>query len=60
MPRPRLSLLRLGGDAVRTIGQLGNSNCGWCLNAMADQLRARPIVGNVHLNASAGCLVVDH
>jgi hypothetical protein len=45
---------------VRTIIQLGSSNCGWCLNAMADQLRARPLVGNVHLNASTGCLVVDH
>jgi hypothetical protein len=27
---------------------------------LVDQLRARPLVRHVHLNASAGCLVVDH
>jgi hypothetical protein len=27
---------------------------------MVDQLRARPLVRREHLNASAGCLVVDH
>jgi hypothetical protein len=45
---------------VQTIVQLANSNCIWCLNAMAHQLRARPLVRRVHLDASAGCLVVDH
>lgn len=45
---------------MRTVVQLANSNCTWCLNAMVDQLRARPLVRRVHLDASAGCLVVDH
>lgn len=45
---------------MRTVVQLVNGNCVWCLNAMVNQLRARPLVRHVHLNASAGCLVVDH
>jgi len=27
---------------------------------MSDRLRARPLVRQVHLNSTAGCLVVDH
>ena len=45
---------------VQTIVQLGNSNCGWCLNAMSDHLRAQSLVGRVQLNQATGCLVVDH
>jgi len=45
---------------VRTIFELGNSNCSWCLNSTLDDLRGRADVGAVFLNASAGCLVVNH
>ncbi len=45
---------------MRTVVQLANSNCPWCLRAMSDRLRARPLVRQVHLNSTAGCLVVDH
>ncbi len=45
---------------MRTVVQLANSNCAWCLNAMADNLGARPLVHGVEVNAAAGCLVVDH
>lgn len=43
-----------------TVVQLANSNCPWCLRAMSDRLRARPLVRQVHLDFTAGCLVVDH
>jgi hypothetical protein len=45
---------------VRTIVQLANSNCGWCLRFMSDRLRARPLVRQVRVDSTAGCLVVDH
>lgn len=45
---------------MRTIVQLGNSNCGWCLKAMADHLRAQSLVHRVRLNQATGCLAVDH
>lgn len=45
---------------MRTIVQLGNSNCGWCLNAMVNRLRAQSLVRRVQLDQAAGCLVVDH
>ena len=45
---------------MHTIINLGNSNCPWCLNAMVEHLRANPLVGDVHVNATAGCLEVDH
>ena len=45
---------------MRTVVELANSNCIWCLNAMAEEVRARPLVRHVQLSASAGCLVVDH
>ncbi len=45
---------------MRTIVGLANSNCSWCLNVMADRLAARPLVHAVHLDATSGCLVVDH
>ena len=45
---------------MHTIIDLGNSNCSWCLNALAEHLRANDLVGEVHTNASTGCLEVDH
>jgi len=45
---------------MQTIVQLGNSNCGSCLNAMADHLRGQSLVRRVRLNQATGCLVVDH
>ncbi|MDQ6837716.1 MAG: hypothetical protein M3137_05080 [Actinomycetota bacterium] len=40
--------------------ELSNSNCTWCRDALVDQLRTRPLVQAVHVNSTAGCLVVDH
>jgi hypothetical protein len=45
---------------VHTIIDLGNSNCSWCLSAMAEHLRANDLVGEVRINASTGCLEADH
>ena len=45
---------------MQTIVQLGNSNSGSCLNAMADHLRAQSLVRRVWFNQATGCLVVDH
>ena len=45
---------------METVVELANSNCGWCLRVMSDRLLARPRVRRVHLNAAAGCLVVEH
>lgn len=45
---------------MKTIIGLANSNCSWCLNAMAERLADRPLVNAVHVNAAAGCLEVDH
>jgi hypothetical protein len=45
---------------VRTVVELGNTNCPWCLNAMVDRLRSRSGVLDVKVNASSGCLEVIH
>ena len=45
---------------MRTVVELANSNCTWCRDAMIDHLNARPLVRQVHVNATTGCLVVDH
>lgn len=45
---------------MRTVVGLANSNCAFCLNLMSGRLAARPLVRSVHLDAAAGCLVVDH
>ena len=45
---------------MRTVVELANSNCAWCLRYMADRLAARPLVRHVHVDFSAGCLMVDH
>ena len=44
---------------MHTVINPGNANC-WCLKAMVDHLRADPLVGHVHVIATAGCLEVDH
>lgn len=45
---------------VRTVVQLANSNGPWCLRTWSDRLLARALVRQVHVNSTAGCLVVDH
>jgi hypothetical protein len=45
---------------MRTVVELGGSNCSWCRNAMIDRLMARPSVREVHFDGTAGCLMVDH
>jgi hypothetical protein len=45
---------------MRTVVKLQNSNCVRCLDLMSTRLRARPLVSQVHVDASSGCLVVDH
>lgn len=45
---------------MRTLVELSNSNCPWCLNALVDQLRRNPSVDDVRSDAHSGCLVVDH
>ncbi len=45
---------------MRTVVQLSNSSCPWCLRAWSDRLLARTLVRQVHVNSTAGCLVVDH
>ncbi len=45
---------------MHTVVQLGNSNCSWCVNAMIEHLRARPLVREVRSSMTTGCLEVDH
>jgi len=45
---------------MHTLVTLGNSNCPWCLNAMMERLRARPLVRDVRSNTTDGCLEIDH
>lgn len=45
---------------MRTVVDLGNSNCTWCRDAMIKHLMTRPLVRQVHLDGTAGCLMVDH
>lgn len=45
---------------MRTIIELTNSNCTWCRDTMIEHLTARPLVRQVHVNSTTGCLVVDH
>jgi hypothetical protein len=45
---------------MHTIVELGNSNCPWCVNAMIERLRARPLVREVRSSMAAGCLEVEH
>lgn len=37
-----------------------NANCTWCMNAVRDELLARPLVRHVEMSAMAGCWEVDH
>jgi hypothetical protein len=43
-----------------TVVELGNSNCTLCRDAVIDHLITRPLVRQVHLNSTVGCLVVEH
>ena len=45
---------------MRTVVELANSNCTWCRDAMIDHLMTRPLVRQVQVNSTTGCLVVDH
>ncbi|HET9731513.1 MAG TPA: hypothetical protein VFP54_02455 [Acidimicrobiales bacterium] len=45
---------------MRTVVELGNSNCTLCRDAVIDHLMTRPLVRQVHPDSSAGCLVVEH
>lgn len=45
---------------MQTVIQLQNSNCGRCLDIMSNRLLARPLVRQVHVDASTGCLLVEH
>lgn len=45
---------------MRSLVQLANSNCPWCLNDMVGRLRAHPGVRGVKLDMAAGCVRVDH
>lgn len=45
---------------METMVQLEGANCTYCMNAVKDELLARPLVRDVHMSAVAGCLVVEH
>lgn len=45
---------------MQTMIRVENANCSYCMNAVKDDLLARPRVHDVQLSAVAGCLVVDH
>lgn len=41
---------------MRTVVELANSNCTWCRDAMIDHLITRPLVRQVQVNSTTGCL----
>lgn len=45
---------------MRTVVELGNSNCTLCRDAVIDHLMTRPLVRQVRPNSSAGCLSIEH
>jgi len=45
---------------MRTLIRVENANCTYCMNAVRDELLARPLVHNVHMSPTPGCLEVDH
>jgi len=45
---------------MRTVVELGNSNCTLCRDAVIDHLRTRPLVREVRSDSTVGCLVVEH
>jgi hypothetical protein len=45
---------------MRTVIELANSNCTWCRDAMIDHPITRPLVRQVLVDSTTGCLVVDH
>lgn len=44
----------------RTIVELSDTNCWWCLVKSLDHLRTDKTVTALHLNQSVGCLVIEH
>jgi copper chaperone CopZ len=46
--------------AMRTLVQVENANCSYCMNDVRDELLARPLVRGVRLSATAGCWEVEH
>lgn len=45
---------------MQTMIKVENANCTYCMNAVKDDLLARPRVHDVRMSATAGCVVVDH
>jgi len=45
---------------MHTLVRVENANCSWCMNAVRDELLARPLVRDVQMSATAGCLEVEH
>lgn len=45
---------------MRTVVELGNSNCTLCRDAVIAHLMTRPLVTRVRPDSAAGCLVVEH
>ncbi len=45
---------------TRTLLQVGQANCGYCLDEVAAALLARPQVQGVHANAVSGYIAIDH
>jgi copper chaperone CopZ len=45
---------------MRTLISVENANCSYCMNAVRDELLARPLVHHVEMSPRAGCLEVEH
>ncbi|HXH58165.1 hypothetical protein [Iamia sp.] len=45
---------------MRTVIRVESANCSWCMNAVRDELLARPLVHHVQMSAMAGCWEVVH
>jgi copper chaperone CopZ len=45
---------------MRTLIQVQNANCTYCIGAVREELLARPRVHHVEMSLTAGCLEVDH
>lgn len=45
---------------MHTLIRVENANCTFCMNAVREELLARPLVHSVEMSATAGCLEVDH
>ena len=45
---------------MKTLIQVDNANCAYCMNDVRDALLARPLVNAVRSSAVAGCWEIDH